>query len=84
MDLSLTVPNAKVQRVVDAFNSVENSNGTLEQAVIDAGPVQQDQLDAVQDWLEVYWADKLRSRVLSFEERQAGLDARANAEDPLS
>lgn len=84
MDVTVTIPNAKVQRVVDAFNSVSNSDETLEQAVINAGPVQQDQLDAVQAWLEVYWADKLRDRVLSFEESQAGLDARQNAIDPLS
>jgi len=85
MDVTVTIPNAKVQRVVDAFNPVTNSdNITLEQAVIDAGAVQQDQLDAVEAWLEVYWADRLRDRVLSFEENQAGLDARANAEDPMS
>ncbi|GAG52491.1 unnamed protein product [marine sediment metagenome] len=85
MDLTVTIPNLKVQRVVDAFNPASNSDHiTLEQAVIEAGPVQQDQLDAVEAWFEVYWADKLRDRVLSWEESQAGLDARANAEDPLS
>jgi len=85
MDVTVTIPNAKVQRVVDAFNPVTNSdNITLEQAVIDAGAVQQDQLDAVEAWLEVYWADKLRDRVLSFEESVAGLEARASAEDPMS
>ena len=85
MDVTVTIPNAKVQRVVDAFNPVTNSdNITLEQAVIDAGAVQQDQLDAVEAWLEVYWVDKLRDRVLSFEESVAGLEARANAEDPMS
>lgn len=85
MDLTVTIPNAKVQRVVDAFNPVSNSNEeTLEQAVIDAGPVQQDQLDAAQAWLEVYWADKLRDRVLSFEEAQAAAAARQSAIDPLA
>ena len=85
MDVTVTIPNAKVQRVVDAFNPVTNSdNITLEQAVIDAGAVQQDQLDAVEAWLEVYWADRLRDRVLSFEENLAGLEARSSAEDPLS
>lgn len=85
MDVTVTIPNAKVQRVVDAFSTVLNSdNETLEQAVIDAGPVTQDQLDAVKAWLEVYWADKIRDRVLSFEEREAALEARTTAEDPLS
>jgi len=88
MDVTVTIPNAKVQRVVDAFNPVRNSDDeTLEEAINNAGgatPTQQEQLDAAQAWLEVYWKDRLRDRVLSFEENQAGLDARQNAIDPLS
>lgn len=83
-DVTVTIPGTKFQRVVDAFWLQHNGVETLQTAVEDAGAVQQDQINAAVAWLEIYWADRLRDRVLSYEENQAGLAARAAAEDPMT
>lgn len=88
MDITVTIPNAHAQRVVDAFGvyTISTTNESLNNVVAALGPdpTGPELEAAVVPWLTQYVKDRLTDTVINYEATEAAQVARSSSADLYS